>query len=522
MNSGILYRPGTVSLLEGNGSGTFSARTDHGVGWAGGRPLVGDYNRDGRPDVAVATKTYQGLTGRLNVLRGNAPGTFGTFSPKTDYTGVTGEQAVAIEDVNRDGHQDAIVLGSNSVAVSLGDGLGALGAPVTTSLGGLTHGMAVADLSFDGIVDIAVIVDEFVRVLLGSGTGTFGLLSDFIATGTTPNAIAVGDVVRDGIPDLVTANEGSEDIWILAGSGGANFVPHLFFPTGPGPTSLTLADIDRNGWLDIVTANRSTNDVFTYLNEEGFFNPPAPVAVGLTPTSIAAGDFNRDGKPDVAVTHETTGADMVAVLLGTGAPSIPFLVPTDYPLPNVPRSVAVSDVDRDGDEDLVVGSPSFVSVLMGNGAGTFSPRVDYAAGTLPASVAMGDFNLDGRPDILASNSPTGIVSVYLNAGSVVTGVETSAQAAPLATRLAPNVPNPFNPRTTIRFQLEGAGHARLMVFDVSGRYVATLVERNLPAGEHRVDWDGRDHAGRNVASGVYFQRLEAPGFADSRRMVLLK
>jgi flagellar hook assembly protein FlgD len=94
--------------------------------------------------------------------------------------------------------------------------------------------------------------------------------------------------------------------------------------------------------------------------------------------------------------------------------------------------------------------------------------------------------------------------------------------APLETALAQNVPNPFNPTTTIRFSLAAPGQVTLAVYDVSGRRVRTLVDEYRAADRYHVSWDGRNEAGESVASGVYFYRLVAGRFAQTKKMVLLK
>jgi len=94
---------------------------------------------------------------------------------------------------------------------------------------------------------------------------------------------------------------------------------------------------------------------------------------------------------------------------------------------------------------------------------------------------------------------------------------------PRRTALRQNVPNPFNPSTRIPFAISQAGRVTLAVYDVRGRRVATLVDRDLPAGEHHVDWQGKDDAGHDIASGVYFCRLDAPGTRHAAtKMVLMK
>jgi hypothetical protein len=138
-----------------------------------------------------------------------------------------------------------------------------------------------------------------------------------------------------------------------------------------------------------------------------------------------------------------------------------------------------------------------------------------------SSAAQADLDRDGRPDVITANGGALTVSVLLGSDATPTGVAVEP-APPARPSLAQNRPNPFNPRTEIRFSLPASGPARLVVFDAAGRVVATLAAGSMGAGEHRVFWDGRTASGASAASGVYFYRLEAKGFRDSRRMVLLR
>lgn len=107
----------------------------------------------------------------------------------------------------------------------------------------------------------------------------------------------------------------------------------------------------------------------------------------------------------------------------------------------------------------------------------------------------------------------------------ITAVEVGETALPKQFALYPNAPNPFNPNTTIRFDMPVSGIARVMVFGVGGRLVKEWALGVLPAGSHRLTWDGRDAVGKPAASGVYFLRLEVEGvrrFRSSRTMLLLK
>ena len=104
--------------------------------------------------------------------------------------------------------------------------------------------------------------------------------------------------------------------------------------------------------------------------------------------------------------------------------------------------------------------------------------------------------------------------------TTVTGDETPS--TPKAFALHQNIPNPFNPATVIRFDLPRAAHVGLHIYDVSGRLVCTLADKEMEPGSKEIAWDGRDDAGRGTASGVYFYRLTASSFTETRKMVLLK
>jgi hypothetical protein len=125
----------------------------------------------------------------------------------------------------------------------------------------------------------------------------------------------------------------------------------------------------------------------------------------------------------------------------------------------------------------------------------------------------------------------GVTPEQVLAGNILAGVLPAgcrhspvpcSPAAPTETRLHPGVPNPFNPTTTLQFELASSGHVRLKIFDVAGRLVRSLVDAPLPAGSHIVRWSGDDDRGRHTASGVYFCRLDAGGIMETRTLVLVE
>jgi hypothetical protein len=190
---------------------------------------------------------------------------------------------------------------------------------------------------------------------------------------------------------------------------------------------------------------------------------------------------------------------------------------------DTPSDLVAADLNGDSFVDLVMTSfdTARINVLTGNGAGAISSLTPFFTDSKPAGVALGDFTGDGKLDLVTACSDFGRASVLLNSG-IVTAAPIIEVVTPAAPRLLQNAPNPFNPRTTIRFMVPAAEHARLAVFDVSGRHVATLFDRVAATGEQRVDWTGLDAQGRPVASGIYYYKLEVAGVATSRKMALIK
>jgi len=252
----------TVSVLLGDGAGAFAP--------AGGSPYaagpspygeaVGDFDGNGTLDLAVADDVTPGA---VSVLLGNGDGSF-PGSPSHSYSVGGNPAAIAVADFNGDGNPDLAVATYGTVAVLLGDGTGAFapasGSPYSTGNG--SQSVAVADFNGDGNLDIATgnRDDDTVSVLLGDGTGAFAPASGSpysTGSGTGPAAVAAGDFNGDGVPDLATANEHTNDVSVLLGNGDGTFPasPTHRYSVGSYPDALAAGDVDGDGKLDLVTAN---------------------------------------------------------------------------------------------------------------------------------------------------------------------------------------------------------------------------------------------------------------------------
>jgi hypothetical protein len=307
---------------------------------------VGDVNRDGKPDLVVANR----ISNNVSVLLGNGDG---TFKGAVNYN--TGLQPVfvAVGDFNGDGKLDIVTanFGSNNVSVLLGNGDGTFKAAVNYNTGLQPDAVAVGDFRHDGKLDLAVANSggNNVSVLLGNGDGTFQKALNF-TTGTSPASVAVGDFNGDGKLDLAVANRGTTSVSVLLGNGDGTFQQAQSFLTGVEPVSVVVGDFNGDGKLDLVTANFGSNNVSVLLgNGNGTLQSPLSFDAGIHPTSVAVADFNGDGKPDLAVANRDR--NNVSVLLGNGNGT--FQDHQDFATGTNPVSVATGNFKGGGKPDLV-------------------------------------------------------------------------------------------------------------------------------------------------------------------------
>jgi hypothetical protein len=377
---------------------------------------------------------------------------------------------VAMADLNGDGKPDLVVAdnGGSNISVQLGNGDGTFQAPKTYAVGSYPSFVAVADVNGDGKPDLVVAnqSSNTVSVLLGNGDGTFQAQKTF-AVGSYPSFVAVGDVNGDGKPDLAVANAGdsSNVVSVLLGNGDGTFQAQKTFTAGVQPYSVALADLNGDNKLDLVTTNYSNNVSVLLGNGDGTFQAQQTFAVDTHPSSVVVADVNGDGKPDLVVANQTTNPNTsvnnaLSILLGNGDGT--FQPQKTFTVDAFSTSVAVADMNGDGTQDLVVTNTSGkdVSVLLGNGDGTFQAQNTFATGTNPSSVAVADVNGDGRPDLVVANETSNTVSLLLgNNNSFAGQVYTIDDPTQLAFRQQPASSSPgapVDPLTGVQVAVEDA------------------------------------------------------------------
>lgn len=362
-----------VALIVSPAAGQFETRSASSVPQPPDAIAVGDFNHDGKLDLAVVDLD-------VTILLGNGDG---TFREGAQYTIPTAENAIVTADLRKIGVLDLVVTSrlSQDVYVLLGNGDGTFQDPVAfPTVGYPLSDVEVDDFTSDGKLDIITCTGvtgtgAFVDVLPGNGDGTFGsAISTAIPNNIGCAAFGVGRFTSSSNLDLAIAGEfGSGGLDIMLGNGDGTFQPFGFYQ---------------------------------------IFNAPIGVAVA---------DFSKDGNQDIGISSASGG---LVVLLGNGDGT--FQPPTTYQTPSLGPVVA-ADLSGKGNTDLVApsGTPNGVAVFWGNGDGTFQPYVFFPAEKGDEYVAVGDFNGDLKLDLVNAAFFEDKVVTLLNTG-VVTFFPTGA------------------------------------------------------------------------------------------------
>ena len=358
-----------------------------------------------------------------------APPAFAQLSfNATDFalSGSETPEAVVTSDFNGDGHLDLATAENGSdfppdeggVEVMLGDGTGNFTDFGESTAGDGPFALAAGEVDADTHTDLAVANNSSgnVSVLLGSGSGTFGAPTDF-PSGTRPTAIIGGFFNADAHADLAVTNFIDQTVSVLLGKGDGTFSGPTTYPVGDGPDDVASGDLNGDGNLDLVVANSGGGSETASIllgRGDGTFRRPTDVEVGPNPNAVAVGDFNGDGVPDLAFSLAFFSSGGISILLGNGDGS--FSAPSETQVGESTTSLAVADFNADSVLDLAATDRenSAVFVLPGQGNGTFSTPLSFAADGAN-DVATGNFDANPLPDMVTADTSPGRLTVLLNA-----------------------------------------------------------------------------------------------------------
>ena len=481
------YFGNTISVfrnLSTSGNISFAGKIDFSTGSLPAGIAMSDVDGDGMLDIGVVD--FNASTVSVFYNQSNV-GTI-NLAAKVDFATGSTPGLVAFGDVDGDGKSDLVITNQNPNTISVLRNTATIGSITTNSFapkvdfatGNLPIGFAISDITGDGKADIVVAnnSDKTLSVLRNTATsgsitsGSFAAHVDY-TVGTNPNGVVVGDLDGDGLPEIVTANAGSNNISILRQvipvypPSITSFSPTIATPgstvtiTGTNFSSTAANNIVFFGatQANVITATTTQMTVSvpagaTYTpitainttsnqlcNSIGNFNPvyapsktklsildfPAKVnfTAGAAPLWVAIADIDGDGKPDLVEVNSS--GNTVSVLRSTASSgnvgSGSFATKIDFGTGITPRSVAIGDIDGDGKPDLVVNniSSSTISVFRNtstNGNISFATRVDYATNSGPYGIAISDLDGDGKMDVVVSNYNSNNLSIYRNLSTV--------------------------------------------------------------------------------------------------------
>ena len=264
-----------------------------------------------------------------------------------------------------------------------------------------------------------------VSILLGTGGGKFATAASYpISSGSGPTIVAA-DFNNDEYPDIATANGNLGTVSVLLNQGNGTFGSYKDYAAGNFGCALVAGDFNNDGNVDLIVGNSGIGLSLLLGKGDGSFAAPIVFGTGLNPCSIAMGDFNGDGNLDLATVANSWLGNSVSVLLGNGNGT--FRPAVNYATADGTIQVIATDLNRDGITDLAVltGLVNEISELLGNGDGTFQTYVAIPAPFNPSALLSADFNGKGIQDLAVLSYLSGTVNIL--PGSGVGGFGTSAE-----------------------------------------------------------------------------------------------
>ena len=479
----IVADPGTetLDLLQGLGGGRFANPVVLEGSISASVIRTADFNHDGIMDLAVLDD--QGVSIFLGLDKG------GFLPPVTDDAGPD-PTGLTIADVNSDGDPDLIVgnpYGDVLVLLNRGDGTFA---PYHNADQSIT--LAVADLTGDGSKDVIYADQGLDRVVVDYGAGNSTVLGDRSSGLLSPGAVRLADLNGDGIPDLIVANSGSNNVLVFPGLGNGQFGPavnggHGFF-TGTNPIGLTVADLNGDGIPDLIVANSGSNDVSILLGQgkgSSWTLTPGPrIKTDAGPVAVAVGPILGTSQIDLAVANQQ--ADNVQVFPGVGGGFFNDTAPVTYPVGQAPSGLFLGNFTGSGQEIATLNAGSSTISLIGP-AGVI--QTIGAGGLRPVSGFAGDFNGNGFTDLVVGDNGDGQLALFTGGPGALTLSQTITSA---------EVPSP----TSLSFAGVSDGVLSFYA-STEGRETATLLAFNLEgAGSSGGSVTGEGLAGASEQSAA--------------------
>jgi hypothetical protein len=328
----------------------FGGRTDYPLDYWPSSVVSADVNNDSIPDLVIASRDYDVYSGMVSVLMGNGNG---TFQDSVNYDAGSQPINVCAADFNADGYKDLAVADLYyAIQILMNNGDGTFQTPQPYTAGSGPRWVVAVDIDLDSDFDLAVSnhLSDNVSIFLNDGNGNFQLDSNYVV-GDFPVGVCSGYFNSDNYPDLAVANVWSDNISILINNGDGTFQDTVNYGVGDAANALCTADFNSDGNSDLAVACNLSDSISILMNDgSGIFQAAVNYGVGDAPYDVFTSDFDLDGYPDLVVTNYWS--DDISILMNDGLGHFPDTV--NYSVGVNPLSVYSDDFDGDNDFDLVV------------------------------------------------------------------------------------------------------------------------------------------------------------------------
>jgi hypothetical protein len=414
----------TVTILRGAGTGFFVSVQTIDVGEEPIAIMADDFNGDGQADLAVTNRNSDNIA----VIDGLANGSLGVARYFVSGGAASAPTGLALGDVNHDGIVDLLVPNrfTSDASVLLGDGHGDFAAPRTFVADQEPLAVAAGDVDGDGLADVVCVnrgsQGPNAAVLISRGDGGLLGVEDVVAL-PGPNGLVSGDVDNDGVADLILglrppAGVGGGLVAVYRATPPLGFAAPVTLQSAGDAVAVGRGDFNGDGFLDIVVLNESTNDLSVFIGQAaGGFAAARNYAIGSGATAVAVGDWNQDGRSDLAVAEHGTGPTGAVEILLAAADG-EFGAPKPFPVGISPVSIDYGDFNEDGKPDLAVANivSGDISILKGNGDGTFSALSPISNVKGPRALVVADFDADHHDDLAVLGGTSQAVLLFFGNG----------------------------------------------------------------------------------------------------------